>query len=53
MSTWYKLQKDCLSIDADDLNILVTKDEQGNNYIVLSLTDIKDLINEYSKKTGK
>ena len=49
MSTWYKLSKDCIELDGDEINILVNSDDSGNNYITVSVNDMKDILGEFPK----
>jgi len=43
MSTWYRINNLNVSVDGDDVEILVTSDNEGNNYIVVSLENILKL----------
>lgn len=40
MSSWKQVKPEDIELDGDELNILYSTDEQGNNYLVLKLSDI-------------
>jgi hypothetical protein len=44
MSTWKNIPKDDIEVVGDEINILIGSDDSGNNYVVLKLQDIKDLL---------
>lgn len=48
MSKWYEPEKDDMSIDEDknEVNILVTNDDSGNIYAVLTFDQIKYIYGE-------
>lgn len=50
MSTWRKINNDCVDIDDDDIEILIDTDDNGNNYVIVSLTYIMDLVSEIEMK---
>jgi len=44
MSKWRTIPNEDIEIDGTDLNVLVDTDNCGNNYIILSLEYIKELL---------
>ena len=44
MSMWKDIKKEDIEIDGDEINILESTDDNGNNYIVLKIQDVKDLL---------
>lgn len=46
MSKWYKIDDSCVDIDGDDIEILYQSDNMGNNYVIISLARVQELIKE-------
>lgn len=44
MSNWKDIKKEDIEVDDDELNIYIGSDDFGNNYIVLKISDIKELL---------
>lgn len=50
MSRWFKIDDSCVDIDDDDIEILVNSDNDGNNYVIISLTHVMELVSEIEIK---
>lgn len=50
MSKWFDVSKENIDIDGDEVNILVTSDNDGNVWVTIKLKDIKSLIREHTKQ---
>ena len=50
MSRWFKIDNSCVDIDDDDINILVNSDDNGNNYVTISLAYIIELVGKIESK---
>lgn len=44
MSKWTYIPKEDLDLDGDEINILVGSDYEGNNYAIVKVSDIKELL---------
>jgi hypothetical protein len=45
MRNWKNINKQDIEKDGDEINIYIGSDGSGNNYIVLKISDIEDIIN--------
>jgi hypothetical protein len=47
MSKWQDIPKEYIELDGDEINICLEGDDFGNNYAVVKVKDIKDLLTEW------
>ena len=54
MSNWKSIEKDDIDIDEkeEELNIYIGSDDFGNNYVCVKIKDIRELLEEYDKKSS-
>ena len=50
MSIWKDIKKEDIELDGDEINICIGSDNQGNNYVVVKVDDMKAIINNYTQK---
>ena len=44
MSNWKTIKKEDIEQDGDELNIYIGSDESGNNYVVLKIVDVQEIL---------
>lgn len=44
MSTWKDIPKENIELYGNELNVCIGSDDMGNNYVVLKVTDVSDLL---------
>lgn len=44
MSNWKTISKNNLELDGDEINVLIGTDDEGNNYVILKVADIEELL---------
>jgi hypothetical protein len=49
MSLWYEAAKEDITLDGDEINILVHQDYTGNVYVIVKVEDVKALLTESLK----
>ena len=50
MSFWYQPKRKDMEIDGDEINIYLGSDNSGNIYAGVKIEDIRDLLQELTKK---
>ena len=52
MSIWKEIKKEDIAVDGDEIDILISSDNFGNNYITVKKQDVLDLIADYEATKG-
>jgi hypothetical protein len=50
MSNWQEIKKEDIELDGEDINIYLGSDDFGNNYVILKVKDVKDLLDNIKGK---
>lgn len=52
MSQWAYAEKGDLELDGDELNVRISTDHYGNNYLVIDVAMLKEVLTPNIKETG-